>query len=93
MVIDGYVIKGEEQRGRGVNVNAATGTDPTIMNTCMFDPVGGSVSFYDTVVQLIQTWSAPAARGPASHEESMFIVGRNGRIAMLRSSEALGIAG
>jgi hypothetical protein len=28
-------------------------TDPTITNTCLFDPVGGSVSFYDTVVQLV----------------------------------------
>jgi hypothetical protein len=28
-------------------------TDPTITNTCMFDPVGGSVSFYDTHVRLV----------------------------------------
>jgi anaerobic selenocysteine-containing dehydrogenase len=53
MVIDGYEVKGEERRGRGVHANAAMWTDPTITNTCMFDPVGGSVSFYDTVVQLI----------------------------------------
>jgi len=53
MVIDGDLIEGEERRGRGVHANAAMWTDPTTTNTCLFDPVGGSVSFYDTVVQLI----------------------------------------
>ena len=53
LTIDGHVIKGEERRGRGVHANAAMWTDPTITNTCMFDPVGGSVSFYDTVVRLV----------------------------------------
>ena len=51
--IDSYVVKGEERRGRGLHANAAMWTDPTIKNTCMFDPVGGSVSFYDTYVTLV----------------------------------------
>jgi len=53
LAIDGDVIKGEERRSRGIHANAAMWTDPTIPNTCLFDPVGGSVSFYDTVVQLV----------------------------------------
>jgi anaerobic selenocysteine-containing dehydrogenase len=53
LTIDGIVVKGEERRTRGIHANAAMWTDPTITNTCLFDPVGGSVSFYDTVVQLV----------------------------------------
>jgi len=52
VVIDGHLIRGEPRRARGVHANAAMWTDPTIKNTCMFDPVGGSVSFYDTRVSL-----------------------------------------
>jgi hypothetical protein len=29
-------------------------TDPVLRNTCMIDPVGGSVSFYDTYVKLVR---------------------------------------
>lgn len=50
--IDGHVIQGEERRTKGIHANAAMWTDPTIKNTCLFDPVGGSVSFYDTTVRL-----------------------------------------
>jgi hypothetical protein len=28
--------------------------DPHLKNTCMLDPVGGSVSFYDTMVALVK---------------------------------------
>jgi anaerobic selenocysteine-containing dehydrogenase len=52
VTIDGHVIKGEKRRQAGLHANAAMWTDPTIKNTCMFDPVGGSVSFYDTHVKL-----------------------------------------
>ncbi len=52
MVIDGERIQGEERRGRGLHANAAMWTDPHVKNTCLFDPVGGSVSFYDTHVRL-----------------------------------------
>lgn len=52
ITIDGQRIKGEERRQAGIHANAAMWTDPTITNTCMFDPVGGSVSFYDTHVRL-----------------------------------------
>jgi tetrathionate reductase subunit A len=52
VTIDGIVIKGEERRGKGIHANAAMWTDPTVTNTCMFDPIGGSVSFYNTHVRL-----------------------------------------
>jgi len=52
VTIDGVVIKGEERRKAGVHANAAMWTDPTLKNTCLFDPVGASVSFYDTWVKL-----------------------------------------
>ena len=52
VIIDGHVIKGEPRRRAGIHANAAMWTDPHIRNTCMFDPVGGSVSFYDTFVKL-----------------------------------------
>jgi anaerobic selenocysteine-containing dehydrogenase len=51
-VIDGHVIKGEKARSAGVHANAAMWTDPAVPNTCLFDSVGGSVSFYDTQVRL-----------------------------------------
>ncbi|GAB4130941.1 MAG: molybdopterin-dependent oxidoreductase [Thermogutta sp.] len=50
--IDGVVIRGEKRRTLGIHANAAMWTDPLVKNTCMFDPVGGSVSFYDTHVKL-----------------------------------------
>jgi tetrathionate reductase subunit A len=53
ITIDGMVVKGEKRRRAGIHANAAMWTDPTITNTCMFDPVGGSVSFYDTHVKIV----------------------------------------
>lgn len=52
VTIDGQVIKGEPRRQAGVHANAAMWTDPAQKNTCMLDPVGGSVSFYDTQIRL-----------------------------------------
>jgi tetrathionate reductase subunit A len=52
-VIDGELIKGDPRRATGINANAAMWTDPAVPNTCLFDPVGGSVSFYDTKVRVI----------------------------------------
>lgn len=65
VTIDGKVIAGDPRRGRGIHANAAMWTDPTIKNTCMFDPVGGSVSFYDTQVKLVKTGRQ------ATHAESV----------------------
>jgi anaerobic selenocysteine-containing dehydrogenase len=52
--VDGKLIKGDPRRGTGINANAAMWVDPYLKNTCMLDPVGGSVSFYDTKVKLIK---------------------------------------
>jgi anaerobic selenocysteine-containing dehydrogenase len=54
MVIDGKVIKGDLRRAAGIHANAAMWVDPHLKNTCMLDPVGGSVSFYDTKVKLVK---------------------------------------
>ena len=55
MTIDGETIHGDPQRGTGIHANAAMWTDPTLRNnTCLVDPVGGSVSFYDTKVKLVK---------------------------------------
>lgn len=57
VTIDGSVIKGEPRRGAGIHANAAMWVDPALKNTCMLDPVGGSVSFYDTYIRLVPVTS------------------------------------
>ena len=52
--IDGKLIKGDPNRATGINANAAMWVDPYLKNTCFLDPVGGSVSFYDTKVKLVR---------------------------------------
>lgn len=53
IVIDGEVVRGDRRRAAGVHANAAMWTDPALRHdTCLVDPVGGSVSFYDTKVRL-----------------------------------------
>jgi tetrathionate reductase subunit A len=54
VTIDGKVIPADVRRAAGVHANAAMWIDPNLKNTCMIDKVGGSVSFYDTMVQLIK---------------------------------------
>jgi anaerobic selenocysteine-containing dehydrogenase len=53
-VIDGAVVKGDARRATGVHANAAMRLDDQLQNTCLIDPVGGSVSFYDTKVRLVK---------------------------------------
>lgn len=53
ILIDGTMIRGDARRSAGIHSNAAMWVDPALKNTCMVDPVGGSVSFYDTYVRLI----------------------------------------
>jgi anaerobic selenocysteine-containing dehydrogenase len=54
VTIDNKVVKGDPRRATGIHANAAMWVDPYLKNTCMLDPVGGSVSFYDTKVKLIK---------------------------------------
>ena len=39
--------------GVGIHANAAMWLDPALKNTCMVNPVGGSVSFYDSYDRLV----------------------------------------
>lgn len=52
VAIDGFRIEGEPRRAGGIHANAAMWVDPALKNTCLVDPVGGSVSFYDSFVGL-----------------------------------------
>ncbi|OGN85789.1 MAG: molybdopterin oxidoreductase [Chloroflexi bacterium GWC2_73_18] len=53
IVVDGEVVKGDPRRATGIHANAAMWTDPALRHTtCLLDPVGGSVSFYDTKVRV-----------------------------------------
>lgn len=58
IVVGGQVIPGDPRRASGIHANAAIWTDPACPNTPLFDPVGGSVSFYDTHVRLepVSAW-------------------------------------
>jgi tetrathionate reductase subunit A len=52
--IDGKLVKGDPRRATGLHANAAMRLDDHLKNTCLIDPVGGSVSFYDTKVRLVK---------------------------------------
>ncbi len=52
--VDGRMVKGEKRRAAGLCPNAAMKIDPVLKNTCMTDPIGGSASFYDTMVNLVK---------------------------------------
>jgi anaerobic selenocysteine-containing dehydrogenase len=55
IIIDGELIHGDERRAAGLHANAAMWTDGSLKNnTCMLDPVGGSVSFYDTKIKVVK---------------------------------------
>lgn len=54
ILIDGQLIRADSRRATGIHANGAMWIDPYLKNTCMLDPVGGSVSFYDTKVNLIK---------------------------------------
>ncbi len=51
--VDGTVIKGDARRATGLCPNAAMKIDPALKNAPMTDPIGGSVSFYDSRVNLV----------------------------------------
>lgn len=46
--IGGKTIKGNKQRGAGINMNPIMRLDPDVPDMPLMDPVGGSCSFYDT---------------------------------------------
>jgi anaerobic selenocysteine-containing dehydrogenase len=52
--IDRKRIAGDPRRRKGLCPNAAIRLDPALHNVCLSDPIGGSVSFYDTRVKLLK---------------------------------------
>ncbi|MBA4379573.1 MAG: molybdopterin oxidoreductase [Anaerolinea sp.] len=54
ITINNTTIKGDPIRYEGIHANAAMRLDPLVTNTCLFDPVGGSAVFYDTLVNLVK---------------------------------------
>ena len=54
VTVDGREVKGDPRRATGVHANAAMRLDDYLKNTCLLDPIGGSVSFYDTKVRLVK---------------------------------------
>ncbi|TVR52578.1 MAG: twin-arginine translocation signal domain-containing protein [Puniceicoccaceae bacterium] len=52
MRVDGDLLRRDDRRGRGINANAVMRVDPFLKNTALSDPIGASVSFYDTRVRL-----------------------------------------
>ena len=54
IILNGETIKGDARRAKGIHANAAMVIDPYLKNTCLQDIVGGSVSFYDSKVNLVK---------------------------------------
>jgi tetrathionate reductase subunit A len=54
ITVDGKRVRGDARRARGIHANAAMRLDDYLKNTCLVDPVGGSVVFYDTRVRVIR---------------------------------------
>ncbi|GAB4558960.1 MAG: hypothetical protein Kow0047_04530 [Anaerolineae bacterium] len=54
VVIDGQVIPGDPRRATGLCTNAVLRVDDATSNTCLTDPIGGSASFYDTLVAVVK---------------------------------------
>lgn len=52
MEIDGQLIKGDPRRGLGIHPNPLFRLDENLKGTPMSDPIGGSVSFYDTRINI-----------------------------------------
>ncbi len=52
MIIDGQRIPADPRRAKGAHLNAAMRIDPVLKNTCLSDPIGASVGFYETLVKI-----------------------------------------
>ncbi|MDA8213312.1 MAG: molybdopterin-dependent oxidoreductase [Clostridia bacterium] len=50
--VDGVIIRGDARRGTGIHVNPVFRLDDNLRGTPLSEPIGGSVSFYDTWVTL-----------------------------------------
>jgi len=52
VIVDGSLIKGDLRRSKGTNINPILRLDDNLRGTPLSDPIGGSVSFYDTWITL-----------------------------------------
>lgn len=52
VVVNGKVVRGDPRRGKGLCTNAVLLLDGYMKTTSLTDPIGGSASFYDTVVKV-----------------------------------------
>ncbi len=52
MTINGEVLPGDARRATGVCANVVMREDPAVFASCLTDPIGGSASFYDTMVRV-----------------------------------------
>lgn len=52
--VDGKTIKGDKRRATGIHCNSVFKLEPYLKNTALLDPVGASVSFYDSYVNLVK---------------------------------------
>jgi tetrathionate reductase subunit A len=53
VMVDGNVVKGDPSRSRGLCANPILLEDTVIGNVCLTDPIGGSASFFDTMVKIV----------------------------------------
>ena len=51
--VDGQTIAGDERRGKGVHPNPLFRLDDNLRGTPLSEPIGGSASFYDTMVDIV----------------------------------------
>lgn len=54
VTVDGNIIKGDPLRGTGIHPNPLFRLDDHLNGTPMSEPIGGSVSFYDSRINLIK---------------------------------------
>ncbi len=52
VTVDGKLVKGDPNRGRGIAPNPLMLEDRKVGNVCLTDPIGGSASFFDTIVNV-----------------------------------------
>jgi len=50
----GAAVKGDGRRGTGICPNVVMRGDDSIGDGCLTDPIGGSASFYDTMVNVVK---------------------------------------
>ena len=50
VTVEGDVLQGDPNRGVGIAPNPLMVLDETVGNVCLTDPIGGSASFFNSIV-------------------------------------------